>query len=180
MIAGDEAVGKSAITQVFHSDGKHFPEKYNMTTSVEYCTRVCEIAETSDSVEIHIIDSAGQDAFQEIAQQMWTDASFFVFVYDVTNPKSFGSIKGWVEKARATFSNPRIPCALLANKTDLTKLRAITPEQGLELAESLGMPHYEVSAKTGADIEKAFDELAIGHHRRYEATVSEIISAALE
>ena len=32
--AGDQAVGKSAITQVFHSDGKHFPEKYNMVCTL--------------------------------------------------------------------------------------------------------------------------------------------------
>merc|ERR1711971_541481 len=33
---------------------------------------------------------------------------------------------------------------------------------------------YEVSAKTGADIEKAFDELAIGHHRRYRQRLARL------
>ena len=27
---GDASVGKSAITQVFHSDGSHFPKNYSM------------------------------------------------------------------------------------------------------------------------------------------------------
>jgi len=29
-VAGDSSVGKSAITQVFHSDGSHFPKAYVM------------------------------------------------------------------------------------------------------------------------------------------------------
>ena len=31
---GDSTVGKSAVTQVFHSDGTHFPKNYNMVGDV--------------------------------------------------------------------------------------------------------------------------------------------------
>jgi hypothetical protein len=30
VVVGDPAVGKSALSQVFHSDGSHFPKTYNM------------------------------------------------------------------------------------------------------------------------------------------------------
>ena len=31
---GDPCVGKTALTQAFHSDGTHFPKNYTMVSSV--------------------------------------------------------------------------------------------------------------------------------------------------
>lgn len=38
-IVGDAGVGKSALTQKFHSGGHMYPKNYIMTTSVDFCMK---------------------------------------------------------------------------------------------------------------------------------------------
>jgi GTPase SAR1 family protein len=50
---------------------------------------------------------------------------------------------------------------LVGNKLDLAEKRVISTREGTELAERLGAVAYmETSAKTGANVEKAFITLA--------------------
>ncbi|KAJ8037048.1 Intraflagellar transport protein 27-like [Holothuria leucospilota] len=69
IVVGDSAVGKSALTQVFHSDGSHFPKGYSMTIGQEICVKSVSIPDTSDTVELYIYDSAGKEMFSEYASQ---------------------------------------------------------------------------------------------------------------
>jgi len=57
---GDPAVGKSALTQMFHSNGQRFPKVYNMTCGVDFSAKAVKIPETEEAVELHIFDTAGQ------------------------------------------------------------------------------------------------------------------------
>ncbi len=52
-----------------------------------------------------------------------------------------------------------IPLVLVGNKSDLTESRVITREQGVELAESLGMEYFEASVKDNVNITEAVDKL---------------------
>lgn len=48
---------------------------------------------------------------------------------------------------------------LVGNKSDLTENRAISYEQGNELAESLGIKYFETSAKENTNIKQTFEAL---------------------
>jgi GTPase SAR1 family protein len=49
---------------------------------------------------------------------------------------------------------------LIGNKCDWEEKRAVSTEQGQALADELGIPFMEVSAKTNINVEKAFFSLA--------------------
>ena len=49
---------------------------------------------------------------------------------------------------------------LIGNKCDWEEKRAVSTEQGQALADELGIPFLEVSAKSNINIEKAFYSLA--------------------
>ena len=49
---------------------------------------------------------------------------------------------------------------LIGNKCDWEEKRAVSTEQGQALADELGIPFLEVSAKTNKNIEEAFFSLA--------------------
>jgi GTPase SAR1 family protein len=49
---------------------------------------------------------------------------------------------------------------LIGNKCDWEEKRAVSTQQGQALANELGIPFLEVSAKTNVNIEKAFCSLA--------------------
>lgn len=49
---------------------------------------------------------------------------------------------------------------LIGNKCDWEEKRAVSTEQGQQLANELGIPFLEVSAKNNINVEKAFYNLA--------------------
>ena len=59
IICGDSTVGKSALTQVFCSDGTQYPKSYSMTTGVDMSVKNVNIPESPDVVEMFLYDSAG-------------------------------------------------------------------------------------------------------------------------
>lgn len=56
-----------------------------------------------------------------------------------------------------SWANARI--ILVGNKCDLTESRAVSTEEGTEIAESLGMKYIETSAKENINIKQTFDIL---------------------
>jgi len=69
--AGDPAVGKTALVQMFSSSGAKFPKTYQMTCGVEFCSKQVPIPDTDVSVELHIFDTGGQDLFTEMLPSLW-------------------------------------------------------------------------------------------------------------
>jgi len=49
--------------------------------------------------------------------------------------------------------------SLLGNKADLTEKRQVSKEMASNYAEQLNMNHFEVSAKSGMDINEAFSKI---------------------
>ena len=108
-----------------------------------------------------------------------------LLVYDVTDEKSFNS-KFSVSEARMDasyamlkyidirtwFSNVEqhategVNKILIGNKCDWEEKRAISVERGQELADELGIPFMEVSAKSNINVEKAFYSLAADIKKR--------------
>ena len=52
---------------------------------------------------------------------------------------------------------------LIGNKCDWTEKRVVTEEQGKALAQELGIPFIETSAKSNINVEEAFFSLARYH-----------------
>jgi len=71
IVAGDPAVGKTALVQMFSSSGAKFPKTYQMTCGVEFCSKQVAIPDTDVSVELHIFDTGGQDLFTEMLPSLW-------------------------------------------------------------------------------------------------------------
>ncbi|XP_068760670.1 intraflagellar transport protein 27 homolog [Montipora capricornis] len=174
IVAGDPGVGKSALTQVFHSDGTHFPKNYTMTTGVEVCVKSVNIPETSDSVELYIYDSAGREMFADVVQQHWTQPNMILVAYDVTNEQSFNACNKWSERCRAQKPNHSLPGALVAIKTDLKQRRVITTKQGREHANSKGLEYFECSPKDNENVEAPFYYLAKEFHSFYNERIEQM------
>jgi len=82
-----------------------------------------------------------------------------LLVYDVTDEKSFGNIRTWFSNVEQHASEG-VNKILIGNKCDWDEKRVVSTEQGQALADELGIPFLEVSAKSNINIEKAFYSLA--------------------
>jgi len=54
----------------------------------------------------------------------------------------------------------KVPMILIGNKADLEGQRAISKEEGEQLAKRLDIPHIETSAQTGLNTDQVFYEIA--------------------
>lgn len=171
IVVGDPAVGKSAITQVFHSDCSQFPKNYSMTVGVELCTKSVPITEAHAYVEIFIMDSAGKEILCEAAQKHWDHPSMVAVVYDVTSETSFSSCEKWLERVRTQKPGATFPGVLIANKIDLDDRRVISTEMGQNFAKSKGLDYFECSAKSMQNVDQPFLHLANAYYKLYENKV---------
>ncbi|TRZ22603.1 hypothetical protein HGM15179_004448 [Zosterops borbonicus] len=147
LLAGDPAVGKSALAQMFRSDGAHFQKNYTLTVGIELLVKAVSVPETSDSVEFFIFDSAGKDLFSEMLEKLWEQPNVLCLVYDVTNEQSFDNCNKWLEKLRAQAVGVHIPGVLVGNKTDLTDRRVVEQKQAQGWAEKHGLEYCEMSVE---------------------------------
>ncbi|XP_016078142.1 PREDICTED: intraflagellar transport protein 27 homolog isoform X3 [Miniopterus natalensis] len=105
----DPAVGKTALAQIFRSDGAHFQKNYTLTTGVDLVVKTVPVPDTGDSVELFIFDSAGKELFSEMLDKLWESPNVLCLVYDVTNEQSFSNCSKWLEKARSQVPGTSLP-----------------------------------------------------------------------
>ncbi|XP_040892468.1 intraflagellar transport protein 27 homolog [Toxotes jaculatrix] len=147
LFVGDAAVGKSALSHVFHSGGTLFQKNYSMTTGVDLFVKCVNIPETNDSVELYIIDSAGKEALVEACAKMWGEPSLLCLVFDLSSEQSFANCSRWMERVRAHCQGLHVPGVLIGNKSDLSARREVQTSVAQEWAQSQGLEYHETSAK---------------------------------
>ena len=82
-----------------------------------------------------------------------------ILIYDITNLKSFELIKEYNERINENGPS-NLKKVLVGTKCDLEDERKVTTEEGKKLAKELGINNFfEVSAKTGKNVEEAYYSL---------------------
>jgi Ras-related protein Rab-1A len=147
-LLGNCGVGKSSLLQ-------RITENTFLDTSlvVEFKVRTLDL--DGKRIKLQIMDSNGLDKFriQTISSDnLVQHAHGFIFVYDVTNPESLSKAPHWLREIQHAGKKPAI---LLGNKSDLVSDKRIELESTQELANGVGIPFFEVSAKSGANVEEA-------------------------
>jgi len=120
-------------------------------------------------VKLQIWDTAGQERFRTITTAYYRGAMGILLVYDVTDEKSFTNIRTWFSNVEQ-HATEGVNKILIGNKCDWTEKRVISAEQGQALADELGIPFLEVSAKSNFNVEKAFFNLATDIKKRISDT----------
>jgi len=120
-------------------------------------------------------DTAGQERFRTITTAYYRGAMGILLVYDVTDERSFNSKSLFLMHILLLFCVPDIRSwhsnieqhasegvnkILIGNKSDWVDKKAVTEEQGRELASEFGIRFMETSAKVNEGVEEAFFTLA--------------------
>eukprot|EP00937_MAST-01D_sp_MAST-1D-sp2_P002321 g2321.t1 len=175
-LVGDPHVGKSAVREMFHSDGQHYPKNYVMTAGVDFSVKMVRIPETNVAVEMYLFDCAGQSIFNQLdhMSKHWENTSQVMVCYDVSSRSSFQSAAKWLQNVRAVRPANPVGGVLLANKIDLreTGRDVVSATEGMEFAKDNGLEYYECSAMQNTQVEDPFTYIAKAFHKKYEETVS--------
>jgi len=165
VVTGESTTGKTSIVQQFINAGTGFPKNYSMTLGVDVLTRTINIPDSSDAVELIIIDCSGKTINNDILSKVCEGCSLILSVFDVTREESLTGAKTWIETVRSWSGLASQPGVIIGNKTDLTERRAVPAKLGLDLATSLKMQYLECSAKDNQGVEEAFFYLANEYHK---------------
>jgi small GTP-binding protein len=154
IVVGDSQCGKSSLLQQF-VHGRFEPAR-EMTVGVDLAFKT--MAFRNRSVRMQLWDLAGQSTFHNIIRVYYRGAHVILFVYDVTDERSFEHVRHWLDRIQCAWSNDYSPVMMLVgNKTDREgRDRVVTREAGEAFARRHGMMFCETSAKTGEGVEDAF------------------------
>ncbi|XP_061173237.1 circularly permutated Ras protein 1-like [Saccostrea echinata] len=110
---------------------------------------------------LDILDTAGQEEYSSTREMYMTSGDGFMIIYSITSRSSFNeasAIYRLVQKIKGMENSPAILCG---NKSDLEHQREVSFEEGKKLADTLGIPFTETSAKTGSLVQEAFENLVL-------------------
>ncbi|RDD36659.1 Ras-related protein M-Ras [Trichoplax sp. H2] len=142
VLCGKEGVGKSALIGQFLQ--RVFIHEYEPTIEDTF-TKQCLI--DGRHVLIRIMDTAGQNKFDQHWIQNISGGDGFLLVYSVTDRESFERIPELYNTITSALQTRDLPMTLIANKVDLTRCRQVSRRQGRELARKLQISYVETSAK---------------------------------
>jgi Ras-related protein Rab-8A len=188
LLIGDSGVGKSCCLLRFSEDS--FTPSFITTIGIDFKIRTIEL--DGKRVKLQIWDTAGQERFRTITTAYYRGAMGILLVYDVTDERSFNSTLAYVlyetrtaqankytTDIRTWFSNVEqhasegVNKILIGNKCDWEEKRQVSTEQGQALADELGIPFLEVSAKSNINVDQAFYSLAADIKKRIIDTQSQ-------
>mmetsp|Transcript_13368 Transcript_13368/g.39381 ORF Transcript_13368/g.39381 Transcript_13368/m.39381 type:complete len:193 (+) Transcript_13368:39-617(+) len=177
-VLGDPGVGKSALTQMFQSNGQKFPKNYLMTIGVDFCMKQVQVPETEAAVELYLFDTAGQDLFSEMAPHYWENTDSVVLVYDVTRAESLEHCAEWLERfGRVVPLKSLVAGVLVANKMDLNERAEVSRAQGEDFARRHGFVFLECSALEHSEVDAPFAHLATATHGHYKQALEKFAAA---
>ena len=153
LIIGDSNVGKTSI--LLNYTDNYFPESHLATIGVEY--KVKEIKTNKYNIALQIWDTAGQERFRSITKSFFRNTNGILFVYDITNRKSFQSVKDWIKDSELHDSG--FEKILVGNKIDLKEKREVNTDELTEYGMKKKIDTIETSAKERINIDEAFQKI---------------------
>ena len=138
VILGDSDVGKTSLVQRLISG--IFFEFVGSTIGASYHTL------EYNGISLDIWDTAGQEKYRSICPLYYRDAKIAVIVFDVTNLKSYQSVKYWLKELRYA-GNYKI--YIVGNKCDMENKIGSRDDENI----------WYTSAKNAIGISELFDDI---------------------
>lgn len=172
VLIGDGAVGKTSLRERYL--GRGFSANYMMTIGADFALKQVKIAQGDkvQTINVQIWDLAGQVHFSKVRTLYYKGLKGLLAVFDVTRDTSYSNLLNWLKEIKQVIDDTsRIPVVLIGNKIDLRiegEPSHISPELGEKMAQQfsevlsdgkLKVHYIETSAKTGENVENAFNDL---------------------
>jgi small GTP-binding protein len=111
------------------------------------------------AVKLNIWDTAGQENYRSLARIYFRDAQCVLIVYDMADAATFEGIHYWRSEIEQLSPGSHFD-TVVANKSDLRGVRAVSEDEGRGLAKEMKAGYYEVSAASGEGVAALFQNCA--------------------
>lgn len=176
VLLGESAVGKSSVVQRFVKNS--FDEYRESTIGAAFLTQSIHLSrndilsngdnnintdnidDDGITVKFEIWDTAGQERYRSLASMYYRNANAAIIVYDITQLESLDKAKYWIKELQRQANKDTI-IILTGNKLDLNDERKISIDDVNEFTSIYNLLNFEVSAKTGENVNQLFKDIAI-------------------
>jgi len=156
LLIGDSSVGKSSLLLRFCDNT--FQEGTINLTNVDFKTKNVTIE--GKTVQLQVWDTAGQERFRTITSSFYRGAHGIIVVYDISDQVTFNNVKLWMQEIQR-YASGNVCRMLVGNKIDLADNRVVEYNAAKEYADGLSIPFAETSSKSGQEVDKVFEKLAL-------------------
>jgi small GTP-binding protein len=150
---GPGGVGKTSILLRYIKD--FFSDDLKKTIGSSFLIKDVEIDDKS--IRLLLWDLGGQPQFHKLRSIYFKGSNASIGVFDLSSSQTLLKIPGWVSTIKKSVLKT-IPMLLIGNKADLE--RDVDREEAEDLAKRLNCEYMETSAKTGENVESAFEKIA--------------------
>ena len=154
LLIGETNVGKTSI--ILRYTENEFQTSGISTCGVDVKCKYVSLENTK--IRLDIWDTAGQERFRGLAKNYFRGANGFILVYDITDQKSFGKLKGWMNDAKEKIDS-EYKMIVVGNKKDCEEEREVSLEDLQEFGTKNNVTTMEVSAKTGEGVDLLFNKI---------------------
>jgi small GTP-binding protein len=157
-VIGDGFVGKTSLISKFTQGG--FQEEYIKTIGAQFSEYIVE--RNGDRWELFFWDIAGQDEFHFLRPAFYKSSMASIIVFSLEENdlggNSFKHVTDWYKEIKKFCGE--IPVVLFGNKVDLVDETKLNDEKIQKLVNKHNfIDYYHTSAKTGQNVEKAFNAI---------------------
>ncbi len=163
VLLGDSAVGKTSLVKRFVD--QTFSDSYKATIGANIKKKVINYEDRGITLKMLVADLIGQKGFQHTQRRNMKDAKGALIICDLTRPKTLKSIGSyWVPLLKEVLGDAP-PMIFMANKSDLVDLKDTSLKKYRSRLLSLSAKHnskyFFTSAKTGDNVEQAFNDIGL-------------------
>ncbi len=156
-LLGDGAVGKTSLIRKYVYDD--FDDKYLMTIGAKITKKSMTIQQPDEEINLIMMinDIVGQVEFERLHKQYYRGSKGGLFVCDLTRKDTLERMEWWLNSFRDVAGD--VPVIILGNKVDLKDEHEITLDDMATFADRCNCLYYLTSAKTGENVEAAFETM---------------------
>ncbi len=158
-LVGDIGVGKTSLVRRFVLDT--FDDRYIATigTKVTKKTVPCTWRGGPAVMDLVVWDIMGEKGFRQLLKESYFEGAHGVLaVCDLTRRDTLADLYTWIDLTKANAGG--VPFVFLGNKADLRSKVVVQEPELAAIAQNQGAPYMFASAKTGLNVEGAFQGLA--------------------
>ncbi|MCK4366667.1 MAG: GTP-binding protein [Thermoplasmata archaeon] len=160
-LIGDRAVGKTSLVKRYLTD--HFSEEYRHTMGAKVYKRVVnlllELRQKMTEVDMTLWDIMGDLPLAELKNESYfRGVQGLLVICDVTRRSTAESLDNWI--ATVPESVRDLPMFIIVNKNDLIDQVELDEDDVFRLGDAFSSPVLLTSAKTGNNVQQAFEFLA--------------------
>ncbi len=149
LILGNANVGKTSFISRFVQN--KFIKTYSSTQELRQSFINKKIDINGQTYEIKFLDSPAAEKYIPALKPYIQKIDCFIFMYDITNKKSFDDIEKWIKIVTDVKEKQNIAMILLGNKRDIEYERQIKEQDAEEFAKKKEVSFLETSNKDNND-----------------------------